>query len=114
MFIKPTGKDYTKKEINNYLMPHYNLITNYMEKCVIPEVVAYYLATGYYHSLMFEDTFNIHIKSIQDELFNYQAKNTKATKERVKDILENKYSLRVIGERPLKFEELLKKYDILD
>ena len=30
MFIKQTGKDYTKKEINNYLMPHYNLIINYM------------------------------------------------------------------------------------
>ena len=58
---------------------------------------------------MFEDTFNIHVKSIQDELFNYQAKDLKATKEMVKDILENKYSLKVVCERPLKFEELIRK-----
>lgn len=114
MFLKKLDRDFTEEEINNYLMPHYNLITNYMENCVIPQVIAYYLATGYYHSLMFEDTFNIHIKSIQDELFNYQAKDLKETKEKVKYILENKYSLKVRCERPLKFEELVKKYDILN
>ena len=109
MFLKQLDRDFTKEEEDNYLIPHLNMIHNYLEKCVIPEVAAYYIATGYYHSLMFEETFNMHIKSVQDELFNYEIKDFKATKERVKDILENKYSLKVVGERPLKFEELVKK-----
>ena len=108
MFLKQLDRDFTKEEEDNYLIPHLNMIHNYLEKCVFVDMAAFYLETGYWNSIMFEETFNIHIKSIQDELFNYEIKDLKETKERIKDILENKYGLRVVCERPLKFEELVK------
>ena len=105
MFLKKLDRDFTEEEIKNYLNPHYKIVCNYLETYIIPEMIAYYIATGYYNTLMYEEDFNINIKSIIDELFNYELKNFYLAKKRIKDILKNKYSLKVIGEKPLKFKK---------
>ena len=102
MFLKHLDRDFTKDEIQNILNPHYKIVSKYLEEYVIPEVISFYIATGYYHSYVYEENFNIHIKSILGELFNYEVKYLYFIKRKVKSILKVKYNLKVISERPLR------------
>ena len=105
MFLKQLNRDFTDLEVRKYLNPHYKMVCKYLETYIVPEMISYYLASGYHNSLMFEEDFNIHIVSIMSELFNYEIKDLKATKQRIREILNIKYNLVIVCERPLKFKE---------
>ena len=108
MFLKKLDRDFTKKEIKKYLNPHYKMVCNYLEMFIIPETISFYLSTGYHYSLVYEEDFNIHIKSIVDELFNYELKDLNLAKKNIKQILKIKYNLKVINEKPLNFKKIVK------
>lgn len=74
-----------------------------MEEYVIPEVIAFYIASSFYRNAMWEATFEQHINSAFDT-FNMTCKNYKKVKTEVIKLLRPKYSLEIINENPLDFK----------
>ena len=101
MFLKHSEEDISDYEFQQIIEPHHNQFDRYFEEYVIPESIAYFLATGYYTSSMYEESFRIHINSVLAEFFNYEVKDVKSLKKRIKRILLVKYSLKVDDEDPL-------------
>ena len=69
-------------------------------------MIAYYLATGYYQNAIYEESFDLHVRS---NLFNinYAFENIDLIKSKTKDILRIKYFLDFVQEEPvLIFKEL--------
>ncbi len=104
MFIRNTDKDIRDEEFEAIISSHYDNVKHYMISYVIPETIAFYLATGYYGSCMYEEPLKIHINSIVAELFNYSIEDMMALKKEVKAILKLKYNLEVEDEDPLSFK----------
>ena len=73
-------------------------------------MVAYYIATGYYNSAMYEARLQLHIDSIIDEIFNYKVKNKRELKRNIRKLLKIKYGLYIYDEDPLDFKKV--KYKI--
>ena len=46
MFLKSVDRDYPDEEIKKYLNPHYKIVCNYLEKCIIPKMISYYLLSS--------------------------------------------------------------------
>lgn len=103
MFLKHSKEDISDYEFEQIIEPHHKQFDKYFEEYIIPQAIAHYLATGYYCSNMYEESFSIHINSVLDEFFNYEVKDVKALKKKVKRILLIKYSLIVDDEDPLDF-----------
>lgn len=103
MFLKDTDRDISDAEFANIIEPHFKRVEEYLEEYIIPEVISYYIATGYYDSAMYEKKFQIHINSILAELFNYDVKDNKKLKKNIKKLLKVKYGLEIDDEEPLDF-----------
>lgn len=52
MFLRKNERDISDEEFEEILLPHYKMVDDFMEGYVIPEVIAFYLASGYYGSCM--------------------------------------------------------------
>lgn len=104
MFRYEDGRDITEEEYLLYILPFEDKCHDYLEKEVLPEYVAYYLATGVRMKALWQDSFRIHIQSAAS-MFNmdYSYETLKA---KITDILYNKYKLRAISEDPLNFEKV--------
>lgn len=105
IFLKDTDRDVSDKELEDIIEPHHKKVEEYLEEYIVPEVVAYYFATGYYDSTMYEEKFQIHINSIMAELFNYEVQNKKQLKRNIRKLLKIKYGLEVEDEEPLDFKK---------
>lgn len=105
MFLKDTDRDISDKEFEDIIEPHHKKVEEYLEEYIVLEVVAYYFATGYYDSTMYEEKFQIHINSIMAELFNYEVQNKKQLKWNIRKLLKIKYGLEVEDEEPLDFKK---------
>lgn len=101
MFIKNLDRDVTSDEYNLLLKPHLLMMDRYIENYIIPEVVSFYLATGYFNSCVYEEPFVIHINTVLAGFFNYDVKNINKVMNNVKRLLLIKYGLKVIGDNPL-------------
>ena len=55
IFLKDTDRDVSDKEFEDIIEPHHKKVEEYLEEYIVPEVVAYYFATGYYDSTMYEE-----------------------------------------------------------
>ena len=104
MFLRKTDIDISDEEFDRIIEPHHKKVEEYLEEYIIPEMVAYYIATGYYDSSMYEERFQIHINSVLAELFNYEVKNKKQLKKQIKKLLKVKYGLEIEDEDPLDFK----------
>lgn len=105
MFLKDTDRDISDKEFEDIIEPHHKKVEEYLVEYIVPGVVAYYFATGYYDSTMYEEKFQIHINSIMAELFNYEVQNKKQLKRNIRKLLKIKYGLEVEDEEPLDFKK---------
>lgn len=106
MFRKVINGEITDEELDSVKYPHTEICHKYLEKYVVADYIAFYLATGYYHDALWESSFKQHFNSAAD-IFNIslEDKNTVITK--VKEILNIKYSLNITEEKPkLKLEKL--------
>ena len=103
--LKDTDRDISDKQFEDLIEPHHKKVEAYLEEYIVPEVVAYYFATGYYDSTMYEEKFQIHINSIMAELFNYEVQNKKQLKRNIRKLLKIKYGLEVEDEEPLDFKK---------
>ena len=81
----------------------YDKVNQFVEEYIMPEVIAFYLATGYYGSCMYEESLHIHINSIIAEVFNGEEKDRPRLIDNIKKLLRIKYGLIVINEDPLDF-----------
>ncbi len=103
-FRKTTGEDITNEEYELYLLPHSLRLEKYMMEYVIPEVCAFYIASGYETGGLEVNSFKIYINDVM-AIFNDNYKPTKSLKEKVKRCLEIKYNFIMISEDPLCFRE---------
>lgn len=96
-------KKCTDEECENVIDPFYDNYDSYLEEYVIPEVIAFYIASSFYRNAMWETTFEQHFNSAFDT-FNLMCINYKKMKAEVIKLLKLKYSLEIINEDPLDFK----------
>ena len=99
MLRKCTDKDISDEECEKVIDPFYENYDSYLEEYVIPEVIAFYIASSFYRNAMWEATFKQHFNSAFDT-FNLICKNYKKMKSEVIILLKLKYSLEIINEDP--------------
>ena len=100
MFHKCTDEDITTEEFENYIGPHRDLTEQFLKEFIMPEYIAFYIASGFNHYALWEGTFSQHYNSAAD-LFNYFPEDKTIIIENVKKILRIKYSLAIVEEEPI-------------
>ena len=103
MFLKSGVNDISDDEFELIISQHGDIVNQFVEEYIMPEVIAFYLATGYYGSCMYEESLQIHINSIIAEVFNSEEEDRPRLIDNIKKILRIKYGLIVINEDPLDF-----------
>lgn len=93
----------TDEECEKVIDPFYGNYDSYLEEYVIPEVIAFYIASSFYRNAMWEATFKQHFNSAYDT-FNLTCKNYKQMKAEVIKLFRLKYSLEIISDEPLDFK----------
>ena len=97
-------RDITDKEFERIYLPFYNNVNNYLNKYVIPDLVAFYLANAYSRHCSSKCNLINHINSAID-VFNCRCDIIRLIP-KVKEILKIKYNLVVKKTNPLR----LKRY----
>ena len=97
-------RDITDEEFEKIYLPFYNNVNDYLNKYVIPDLVAFYLANGYSRHCLSEFNLINHINSAID-VFNCRCDIIRLIP-KVKEILKIKYNLVVKKTNPLR----LKRY----
>ena len=107
MFRPKSDFDISDKELSKYVNPHYKRFDNYLFEYIVPDAIAFYLATGYYNDALFECKFDSHINTVLDMLnqvcLPQHTFNT--IKKRTVKALKIKHGLTVINEDPLDFKK---------
>ena len=103
MIRKCTDEDISDEECEKVIDPFYENYDNYLEEYVVPEVIAFYIASSFFWYAMWVATFKQHFNSAFDT-FNLSCKNYKKMKTEVIKLLRLKYSLEIISEDPLDFK----------
>ena len=100
MLRKCTDEDISDEECEKVIDPFYDNYQAFVEEYIVPEVVAFYIASSFYRNAMWEATFKQQFNSASD-MFNLICKNYKKAKADVIKLLRVKYSLEIINEDPL-------------
>ena len=96
--------DITDKEFEEKYLPFYNNVNDYLNKYVIPDLVAFYLANAYSRHCLSECNLINHINSAID-IFNVRCDIDKLILS-IKKILRIKYNLKIVNNNPM----ILKKF----
>ena len=97
--------DITDKEFEKIYLPFYNNVNDYLNKYVIPDLVAFYLANGYSRNCLSDCPLRNHINSALD-IFNVRC-NVNDLMQQIKLILRIKYNLKIAKNNPLKIERFI-------
>ena len=107
MFLKLNGQDISDKEFNEIQMPHINICSTFFEEYIVPEYIAFYIASGYYHNSLWECSLIQHFNSAFDCTFCHDIRNKNKILKNIVELLRNKYCLEVEKETPiLKLKEI--------
>ena len=87
MLRKCTDVEISDEECEKIIDSFYDNYHTFVEECVMPEVIAYYLANSFYRNAMWEATFLQHFNSASD-MFNLVSKNYKRTKAKIIKLLK--------------------------
>lgn len=100
MFLTEKYRHLSEEDWENITETHRQQFYLYLEEFVAPEMIAHYLATGYYQNAIYEESFDLHVRT---NLFNinYAFENIDLIKSKIKDILRIKYFLLVVQEEPI-------------
>lgn len=100
MIRKCTDEDISDEELEKVINPFYNNYHEYIITYVMPEVIAFYIASSYSRNAMWEATFYQHYNSAKD-IFNISDdEDYESIKAEVIKLLRMKYSLEIINEDP--------------
>ena len=105
MIRKCTDEDISDEELEKVINPFYDNYHEYIITYVMPEVIAFYIASSYSRNAMWEATFLQHYNSASD-MFNILNENYEKTKAEVIKLLRIKYSLEIISEDPLDLKKI--------
>lgn len=97
-------RDITDKEFEKIYLPFYNNVNDYLNKYVISDLVAFYLANSYSRHCLSECNLINHINSAVD-IFNCRCDISRLIP-KIKKILKIKYNIVVKNTNPLR----LKRY----
>lgn len=100
MFKKNTDEDVSETEYNTVIKPHIDKVNSFHETYLVPEISAYYIATGYYNNALYEDSLLNHITSCTSTI-DMRVSNEKKLIANVKELLLVKYGLEIENENPL-------------
>lgn len=76
MIRKCTDEDISDEECEKVIDPFYENYDSYLEEYIVPEVIAFYIASSFYRNAMWEATFEQHFNSAFDT-FNLICRNYK-------------------------------------
>lgn len=99
MFLPRRNEDISDEEWESILLPHFQMFDEYVATYVAPGVAAYYIATGYYHSVLAEESFEVLLRSSLDMINFFDI--SRKLKNQVKNIMRIQYHLKVIEEEPI-------------
>ena len=106
MIRKCTDEDISDEELEKVIDPFYDNYHEYIITYVMPEVIAFYIASSYSRNAMWEATFYQHYNSAKDTFnINHDKDYNKVNAEVIK-LLRMKYSLEIISENPLDFKKI--------
>ena len=105
MLRKCTDEDISNEECEKVIDPFYDKFDEYVITYIMPEVIAFYIASSFYRNAMWEVTFLQHYNSAKD-IFNIDEKDYKRLKSEVIKLLRIKYSLEIISEDSLDFKRI--------
>ena len=105
MIRKCTDEDISDEELEKVINPFYDNYHEYIIAYVMPEVIAFYIASSYSRNAMLEATFYQHYNSAKDTFNICNNEDYDKVKAEVIKILRVKYSLEIISEDPLNFKK---------
>lgn len=100
MFRNDKLKDLSEDEFINIVTPHSELCYEFNINFIIPEYIAFYLASGYYHDALWENSLLTHITDALNN-FNVDIDDMYSLILQIKKLLKTKYNLEVISEEPI-------------
>ena len=106
MLRKCTDEDINNEEIERIIDPFYKNFDGYIITYVMPEVIAFYIASSYIRNAMWEATFCQHYNSAKDTFNIGDDEDYDKVKAEVIKLLRMKYSLEIISEDPLDFKKI--------
>lgn len=105
MFRSKKDEELSEEDYLELSQPFNDKIDEFMEKYIIPEFGAFYLANGYESGAIEENSYDILVNVILSLLGQTsEIKNRDAIKENIKIFLKLKYGITVINEEPLDFD----------
>ena len=97
---------FSDEELEKVINPFYDNYHEYVITYVVPEVIAFYIASSFSRNAMWEATFYQHYNSAID-IFNINDdKDFNKIKSEVIKLLRIKYSLEIISEDPLDLKKI--------
>ena len=106
MLRKCTNEDISDEECKNVIDPFYDNFDEYVVTYIMPEVIAFYIASSYSRNAMWEATFYQHYNSAKDILNISDDEDYDKVKAEVIKLLRMKYSLEIICEDHLDFKRI--------
>ena len=106
MIRKCTDEDIFNEELEKVINPFYDNYNEYIITYVIPEVIAFYIASSYSRNAMWKATFYQHYNSAKDTFNICDDEDYDKAKAEVIKPLRMKYSLEIISENPLDFKKI--------
>ena len=93
MIRKCTDEDISDEELEKVINPFYDNYHEYIITYVMPEVIAFYIASSFSRNAMWEATFYQHYNSSKYTFNIYYNKNYNKIKTKIIKLLKIKYSL---------------------
>lgn len=106
MIRKCTNEDISDEELKNVINPFYDNYHEYIITYVMPEVIAFYIASSYSRNAMWEASFYQYYNSAKDTFNICDDEDYESIKAEVIKLLRMKYSLEIISEDPLDFKKI--------
>ena len=106
MIRKCTDEDISDEECKKVIDPFYKNFDEYIITYVMPEVIAFYIASSYSRNAMWEATFYQHYNSAKDTFNVSGDEDYDSIKTEVIKLLKIKYTLEIISEDPLDLKKI--------
>lgn len=97
MIRKCTDEDISDEELEKVINPFYDNYHEFVITYIMPETIAFYIASSYSRNVMWEATFFQHYNSAKD-MFNINDNDYNKVKREVIKLLRIKYSLEIVSE----------------
>lgn len=99
MLRKETKEDISEEVFNKIIKPFIDNYDEYIESYDMPEIIAYYIANGYYRNYLSNCSFIQHYNSTKNML-NFVSEDYEKVISEIFKLLRIKYSLIILNENP--------------